>query len=384
MASSSSSSNPAAAAAASTEAVAGYERTTTALAVVLGLSLLANVIFAAFGLRKHRWRVAQDRMYPKGFSGPRRSSRSASDAGHQTKANGNSISRVSSLRMREKAPSRSLGERLTSSFIGRGKGNADGDDLGPHPWEIKIKELKQGVEIGRGSYGKVFHGTWVGLPVAIKRPHEGNLADPVAMDRFLYEVEIMTKLHHPNIVQFLGACITEPDICLVLEYLELGNLHDLTMSRPQEFSTLRVHKCAVDIARGMCYLHRRCHLIQRDLKTRNIMCDEHLTCKVGDFGLSKVLAEDSPAVKKTGSFLVQMVRDPDPSPPGSRTKVNPTGGGSDKGSGNIQGSPSQSSGGTWTRMGAGASGSLRMFREHDLSAVGTPAFTAPEVIRCEK
>lgn len=182
----------------------------------------------------------------------------------------NILKRRSSLKVKQK-------RSLSSSFMGgRGAAVSDGDaGATDYQWEIKFKEIKIGKEIGRGNYGTVVEGTWVGLPVAIKRPHAAHIRDdPKAMDGFLYEIEMMTKLHHPNIVQFLGACITSPNICLVLEYLPLGNLHDLVRRESEQFSTAKIHKCAVDIARGMCYLHRRCRLIQRDLKTRNILVDE--------------------------------------------------------------------------------------------------------------
>ena len=47
-------------------------------------------------------------------------------------------------------------------------------------------------------------------------------------------------------------------------------------------------KFAIDIARGVKYLHDRCNIIQRDLKSRNILIDESLNGKVTDFGLSRV------------------------------------------------------------------------------------------------
>jgi len=42
---------------------------------------------------------------------------------------------------------------------------------------------------------------------------------------------------------------------------------------------------------GVYYLHRRCNIVQRDLKARNILVDESLNAKVADFGLSRVLDE---------------------------------------------------------------------------------------------
>lgn len=46
-----------------------------------------------------------------------------------------------------------------------------------------------------------------------------------------------------------------------------------------------------DIARGLSYLHRRQHVVQRDLKARNILIDGSLNAKIADFGLSRVLQD---------------------------------------------------------------------------------------------
>jgi len=95
----------------------------------------------------------------------------------------------------------------------------------------------------------------------------------------------MSKLHHPNIVIFLGACLRSPNIALVLEFLERGSMHDFLKSDYKiDFALL--HKFAVDIARGMKYLHMRCSILQRDLKPRNLLIDQALNVKICDFGLS--------------------------------------------------------------------------------------------------
>ena len=42
---------------------------------------------------------------------------------------------------------------------------------------------------------------------------------------------------------------------------------------------------AIDTARGMHYLHRRAGIIQRDLKSANLLVDEYYNIKIADFGL---------------------------------------------------------------------------------------------------
>jgi serine/threonine protein kinase len=106
------------------------------------------------------------------------------------------------------------------------------------------------------------------------------------------EITLMTELHHPNIVIFMAACIDEPKKCLVLEYLANGNMSDFLQDASKKINLQLLHRFAVDIARGMKYLHRRCGLIQRDLKSRNLLIDDSFNVKLCDFGLSRFIDSD--------------------------------------------------------------------------------------------
>ena len=97
--------------------------------------------------------------------------------------------------------------------------------------------------------------------------------------------------------------------------------------------------------------------------------DRFYNCKIADFGLSKILGDASGGgTKKTGSFLMTANAD-DMSPNSINRRL---GVGSGERKSNLEKGHFPNS------------GSMKTFMEHDLSAVGTPAFTAPEVIRCEK
>eukprot|EP00518_Triparma_eleuthera_P002332 CAMPEP_0182456162 /NCGR_PEP_ID=MMETSP1319-20130603/2079_1 /TAXON_ID=172717 /ORGANISM="Bolidomonas pacifica, Strain RCC208" /LENGTH=291 /DNA_ID=CAMNT_0024654343 /DNA_START=134 /DNA_END=1006 /DNA_ORIENTATION=- len=155
-----------------------------------------------------------------------------------------------------------------------------------YEWEIPFKEIKLTEKLGAGQYGDVYSGEWLDTKVAVKIPRTPN-SD--VLRRFLREVKLMSILHHPNIVLFLGACITKPDICLVMEYLPGGSLFDYIHSESPTVikSDLQMLSFAVDCARGMKYLHHRVHLVQRDLKSSNLLIDATLNLKIADFGLSK-------------------------------------------------------------------------------------------------
>lgn len=158
-------------------------------------------------------------------------------------------------------------------------------------WEIAPSEIELDTSelIGKGSFGEIRKALWRGTPVAVKtiRPSLSN--DRMVIKDFQHEVQLHVKVRHPNIVQFLGAVTRQRPLMLVTEFLAGGDLHQLLRSNPN-LAPDRIVKYALDIARGMSYLHNRSKpIIHRDLKPRNIIVDEEHELKVGDFGLSKLI-----------------------------------------------------------------------------------------------
>jgi serine/threonine protein kinase len=60
-----------------------------------------------------------------------------------------------------------------------------------------------------------------------------------------------------------------------------------------------VYRFAVDIARAVKYLHNKQHIVQRDLKARNVLVDSSLNAKVADFGLSREIQASGPEAHLT-------------------------------------------------------------------------------------
>ncbi|CAK9033269.1 Glutamine synthetase leaf isozyme [Durusdinium trenchii] len=171
---------------------------------------------------------------------------------------------------------------------------------GKEPWELDHKTIKFKKKLAKGNLGEVWLGTWLGSPVAIKTVLKTMAKDHEFISRFMLEIKLMSNLHHPNIVMFLGACINPVSkMCLVLEYCIYGSLHDFLSTRkaendPEDLVTLhRIIRFGIDIARGVNYIHQKCNIIQRDLKARNVLVDVHLNAKVADFGLSRLKDEDA-------------------------------------------------------------------------------------------
>ncbi|PKI70980.1 hypothetical protein CRG98_008561 [Punica granatum] len=82
-------------------------------------------------------------------------------------------------------------------------------------------------------------------------------------------------------------------MALIYEYLAKGNLHENLSGKNANFLTWDQRLCiAVDAAKGLDYLHNDCNppIIHRDIKTANILLDEHLQAKISDFGLSRIFS----------------------------------------------------------------------------------------------
>ncbi|GER47256.1 protein kinase [Striga asiatica] len=160
-------------------------------------------------------------------------------------------------------------------------------------WEIDPHELdfSSSTLIGKGSFGEILKACWRGTPVAIKRILPNLSDDKLVIQDFRHEVNLLVKLRHPNIVQFLGAVTEKKPLMLITEYLRGGDLHQHLKEKGALSPSIAIN-FALDIARGMAYLHSEPNVvIHRDLKPRNVLLvntnADHL--KVGDFGLSKLI-----------------------------------------------------------------------------------------------
>ena len=108
--------------------------------------------------------------------------------------------------------------------------------------------------------------------------------------KYVQECQLMSDLHHPNIIQFLGVCFL-PNCqlpLLVMEKLD-GNLDDLLETVPNIPFTL---KCSIlgDVARGLLYLHKRTpQIIHRDITAKNVLLTSSLVGKITDLGNSRIV-----------------------------------------------------------------------------------------------
>lgn len=181
------------------------------------------------------------------------------------------------------------------------KVDADTDCL---DYEILWEDMTIGEQIGQGSCGTVYHALWYGSDVAVKVFSKQEYSDEVILS-FRQEVSLMKRLRHPNILLFMGAVTSPHRLGIVTEFLPRGSLFRLLQRNATRLDWRRRVHMALDIARGMNYLHH-CNppIVHRDLKSSNLLVDKNWTVKVGDFGLSR-LKHETYLTTKTGKGTPQ-------------------------------------------------------------------------------
>ncbi|KAK2664648.1 hypothetical protein Ddye_003222 [Dipteronia dyeriana] len=178
----------------------------------------------------------------------------------------------------------SMEESIDSHESSSSKGDAESNCI--VDCEIHWEDLLLGDEIGQGSYAVVYRGMWNGSDVAVK-VYFGNEYSEGTIDNYQKEVDIMKKLRHPNVLLFMGAVYSQERLAIVTEFLPRGSLFKTLHKNNQALDIRRRLRMALDVARGMNYLHRRNPpIVHRDLKSSNLLVDRNWTVKVGDFGLS--------------------------------------------------------------------------------------------------
>ncbi|KAJ7960701.1 putative Protein kinase [Quillaja saponaria] len=156
-------------------------------------------------------------------------------------------------------------------------------------YEINPAELdfSNSVDITKGTFRSA---SWRGIQVAVKTLREEVLNDEEKVNAFRDELGLLQKIRHPNVVQFLGAVTQSTPMMIVTEYLPKGDFCAY-LKRKGALKPIIAVKFALDIARGMNYLHEHKPeaIIHRDLEPSNILRDDSGHLKVADFGVSKLL-----------------------------------------------------------------------------------------------
>ncbi|KAM9804776.1 mitogen-activated protein kinase kinase kinase 20 isoform 2-T2 [Neosynchiropus ocellatus] len=149
--------------------------------------------------------------------------------------------------------------------------------------QIRFDDIEFFENCGGGSFGSVYRARWTSQEreVAVKK-----------LLKIESEAEILSVLSHRNIIQFYGAILEAPNYGIITEYASGGSLYDyLSSDASEEMDMDHVMTWAVEIARGMHYLHSEApvKVIHRDLKSKNVVLGADRVLKICDFGASKFL-----------------------------------------------------------------------------------------------
>ncbi|XP_050728348.1 serine/threonine-protein kinase TNNI3K-like isoform X2 [Eriocheir sinensis] len=160
--------------------------------------------------------------------------------------------------------------------------------LPPHQ-HLSLSEIENLENIDSGSFGKVYKGRFNDKIVAVKRYRANMTYGKSDVEMFCREVSVLGSLDSPYIVKFVGACLHDPSqFAIVTEYVAGGSLFSTLHEQKRSIDTLTRYNIALDVARGMHYLHTLPQpIIHRDLNSHNILLSSDCRARVADFGESR-------------------------------------------------------------------------------------------------
>nr|GMD42118.1 probable serine/threonine-protein kinase PBL7 [Ipomoea batatas] len=159
--------------------------------------------------------------------------------------------------------------------------------------EVATEKFSEGNVIGNGGYGAVYRGVLRdGTVAAIKvLQREGKQWERA----FRLEVDILSRLHSPYLVQLLGYCADQRHRLLIFDYMPNGSLQQHLHPEASKSSMAVLNwgvrlRIALDCGRALEYLHDHTapSVIHRHFKCTNVLLDQNFRAKVSDFGLAKI------------------------------------------------------------------------------------------------
>lgn len=162
--------------------------------------------------------------------------------------------------------------------------------------EIPFKDLELGSQIGGGGVGIVYSGWYQDESVALKTLFDTRVTEELKQE-YMDELLILSKLRHPNIVDFYGAAMKPPNLCFVMELCQYS-VFTLLHQTSEELNPKQMCNMLVGVASAMWYLHtRKPQVIHRDIKSANVLVADDGKLKLCDFGLvsTKITVAGTPS-----------------------------------------------------------------------------------------
>ncbi|ESQ51132.1 hypothetical protein EUTSA_v10022608mg [Eutrema salsugineum] len=174
---------------------------------------------------------------------------------------------------------------------------------GPEMSPLGFSKWKKGKFIGSGTFGRVYQGfnSEKGKICAIKEVKviSDDKNSKECLKQLNQEINVLSQLCHPNIVQYYGSELSEETLSVYLEYVSGGSIHKL-LTEYGPFTEPVIQNYTRQILAGLAYLHGR-NTVHRDIKGANILVDPDGEIKLADFGMAKHVTAYSTMLSFTGS-----------------------------------------------------------------------------------
>lgn len=145
-----------------------------------------------------------------------------------------------------------------------------------------------------------------------RRPGQPTLAAAACTRSFCNEIKILSSLRHPNLVRLHGYCCDPRGLVLVYDYVPNGTLADHLHGARSLYRKVALTwpvrvEIALQTAGALEYLHfaLKPSVVHRDITSSNIFVERDMRIKVGDFGLSRLLAGGTSSAGGGGGALVR-------------------------------------------------------------------------------
>ncbi|KAI9084208.1 hypothetical protein K1719_033879 [Acacia pycnantha] len=185
----------------------------------------------------------------------------------------------------------------TSPSMPRSPGRAD-NPLSPG------SRWKKGKLLGRGTFGHVYVGfnSESGEMCAMKEVtlFSDDAKSKESAKQLMQEIALLSRLRHPNIVQYYGSETVDDKLYIYLEYVSGGSIYKL-LQEYGKFGELAIRNYTQQILSGLAYLHAK-NTVHRDIKGANILVDQNgRVIKLADFGMAKHITGQSCPLSFKGS-----------------------------------------------------------------------------------
>ena len=148
-------------------------------------------------------------------------------------------------------------------------------------------------ELGQGSYGMVYKvQSLKNKQVYVIKKINIEYLPTKSQKEVVNEAQILKKLDHPHIVKYFCSFLEGKHLCIVMEYINGGDLHRLIKTLSESKSLVPesdIWRMALELSSAVAYLHSK-NIIHRDIKTLNVLVTKDLTIKLADLGASKIVS----------------------------------------------------------------------------------------------